>query len=175
MSRPNEAVSAMTDDEYTKRVLGMSTAHFDEHERLIAEAADRAERTGHALDEHWRHQSVLWAQGLLERYGRVTVGCGTAGRHLVGGLGNFWSDANGAVTDHDAARDAAEAIIPQLGIHDPADTGSQPATYEPRHHHPKTGEPPHQSQPSASPAPTSSESDISSPLSERGGEGLQRK
>lgn len=108
-------VSEPSSAESVDRELSMSTAAFDEHDRLQAEAHKRATRAGQSYDEHWRHKSVLWAQGLLERYGRITVG--PTGYEA-------WRDDDGRwrtdTTDwpfpvHATAREAVEAIIPTGG------------------------------------------------------------
>jgi len=63
---------------------------------------------GEALGERWRHHSVLWAQGLLERYGHIRIGADVAWKGHHGGY--FWETADG-IGKAKTARDAAEAII----------------------------------------------------------------
>lgn len=152
--------------------LGIKGPPTEEQLEEAKEAArqDLAERVS-PYDEHWRHQSVLWAQGLLERYGYVSLDTGSATRVDSGWMWETFTRA-GIPTGfgvEETPRAAAERIVPQLGSHDPAQAGSQPCTYEPRTHQPNTGEPQHQSQPSTSPAPNSIESSISPSLSGREG------
>jgi len=98
----------------TRAMLAMSTAQFDEHDRLEAARYEREAASvvhaGEALGEHWRHQSVLWAQGLLERYPdifqHVAVGPFGLGKYRV------WHHKRGESSFHETAREAAEAIIP---------------------------------------------------------------
>lgn len=87
-------------------------------ERFLVEAqAETTDREANPHDEHWRHQSVLWAQGLLERYGHVSLDTGSATRVDSGWMWETFTRA-GIPTGfgvEETPRAAAEAIIPPVG------------------------------------------------------------